>query len=239
MLAAHQDWNIDAFDFNSAYLNGELGEDKEIYMEEPPGYETSGEDSIKRLQKAIYRLKQAGQKWYDALTHVLTDIGFRVSSADPGVFVACKGEHILILAAHVDDCIITRSSPRLIQDFKQKLNDCYALTDLRPVNWLLGIKVTRDQEAQTILLSQKGYISSILAQFNLQDAKAVNTPMLPSATYSKEDCPANDTKHACMARVPYHEAIGSLMYASVATHPDITFAVSTLSQFLDNPGEAH
>jgi len=29
------------------------------------------------------------------------------------------------------------------------------------------------------------------------------------------------------------------MYASVATHPDITFAVSTLSQFLENPGEAH
>ena len=29
------------------------------------------------------------------------------------------------------------------------------------------------------------------------------------------------------------------MYASVATCPNITFAVSTLSQFLDNPGEAH
>jgi len=29
------------------------------------------------------------------------------------------------------------------------------------------------------------------------------------------------------------------MYAAVATRPDIAFAVSTLSQFLDNPGEAH
>jgi hypothetical protein len=29
------------------------------------------------------------------------------------------------------------------------------------------------------------------------------------------------------------------MYAAIATRPDITFAVSTLSQFLDNPGEAH
>jgi hypothetical protein len=29
------------------------------------------------------------------------------------------------------------------------------------------------------------------------------------------------------------------MYASVATRPDITFAVSTLSQFLDNPGDVH
>ena len=163
VLAACQDWNIDAFNFNSAYLNGELGEDKEIYMEEPPRYKTSREDSVKHLQKAIYGLKQAGQKWYDALTCILTNIGFRVSSADPGVFVARKGEHILILTAHVANCIITRSSPVLIQDFKQKLNDCYVLTDLRPVNWLLGIKVTRDWEAQTISLLQEGYISSILA----------------------------------------------------------------------------
>jgi hypothetical protein len=42
-----------------------------------------------------------------------------------------------------------------------------------------------------------------------------------------------------MCKVPYREVIGSLMYASVATHPDITFAISTLSQFLENPGEAH
>jgi hypothetical protein len=29
------------------------------------------------------------------------------------------------------------------------------------------------------------------------------------------------------------------MYASIATHPDIMFTVLALSQFLDNPGEAH
>jgi hypothetical protein len=44
---------------------------------------------------------------------------------------------------------------------------------------------------------------------------------------------------ARMKKTPYREAVGSLMYAAVATRPDITFAVSTLSQFLENPGEAH
>ena len=42
-----------------------------------------------------------------------------------------------------------------------------------------------------------------------------------------------------MRKVPYHEAIGSLMYASVTTGPDISFAVTTLSQFLENPGVGH
>ena len=114
-LAACQDWDINAFNFNSAYLNGELGNNKEIYMEEPPRYETPEEDSVKHLQKAIYGLKQAGRKWYDTVTCMLTDIGFCVSSADPRVFVACKGEHVLILAAHVDNCIITGSSLQLIK----------------------------------------------------------------------------------------------------------------------------
>jgi len=42
-----------------------------------------------------------------------------------------------------------------------------------------------------------------------------------------------------MSKVPYCKAIGSLMYASIATCPDIMFTVLTLSQFLENPGEAH
>jgi hypothetical protein len=42
-----------------------------------------------------------------------------------------------------------------------------------------------------------------------------------------------------MKNTPYREAIGSLMYAAVATRPDIAFAISTLSQFLNNPGDLH
>jgi len=42
-----------------------------------------------------------------------------------------------------------------------------------------------------------------------------------------------------MERVPYQQAIGSLMWAAVATRPDIAFAVSLLSQFLENLGQIH
>ena len=42
-----------------------------------------------------------------------------------------------------------------------------------------------------------------------------------------------------MKKIPYCEAIGSLMYATVATHPNISHSVSTLSHFLDNPSMTH
>jgi hypothetical protein len=60
-LAACLGWELEAFDFNAAYLNGELDEGKEIYMQEPPGYESLRE-FVKLLLKALYGLKQAAVK---------------------------------------------------------------------------------------------------------------------------------------------------------------------------------
>ena len=238
-IAARNNWEVVAFDFNSAYLNGELGEGEEIYMQEPPGYESDLQEMVKLLLKALYGLKQAGRKWYDALLALLISLGFSVTVADPGVFVARRNGEVLILGVHVDDCAMTGSSPKLIAAYRQKLNERYVLTDLGPVSWLLGIQITRNRAARTISLSQAAYIKTIIARFSLADAKACSTPMVPSAQYSKGDSPASPTEAAHMRKVPYREAIGSLMYAAVATRPDITFAVSTLSQFLENLGEAH
>ena len=63
--------------------------------------------------------------------------------------------------------------------------------------------------------------------------------MVHGTILSKEDSPSSPDEITHMKKMPYREAIGSLMYAAVATRPDIAFAVSYLSQFLENPGEAH
>jgi len=39
--------------------------------------------------------------------------------------------------------------------------------------------------------------------------------------------------------VPYREFIGSLMFLSIATRPDISHIVSLLSQFNENPSKEH
>ena len=237
-LAVRQDWDIDSFDFDGAYLNGELSPDEEIYMQNPPGYD-GGEGTVKHLKKSLYGLKQAGRKWYDTLKRTLASLDFCVSVADPGVFHTRVGEHTIIIAVHVDDCAITGSSGKLLQEYKKKIHARHSITDLGPIHWLLGIKITRDRDARTILLSQESYFDTIIRRFNLESAKSIPTPIIPTISYSVHDAPTDETAAARMARIPYREAIGSLMYASVATCPDISFAVSTLSQFLENPGEAH
>jgi len=64
-LATCLGWDIICFNFNVAYLNGELEELEEIYMEQAPGYAEGGVGFIKRLKKVLYGLKQVGHRWYD------------------------------------------------------------------------------------------------------------------------------------------------------------------------------
>ena len=42
-----------------------------------------------------------------------------------------------------------------------------------------------------------------------------------------------------MSRVPYANAVGSLMYAMVCTRPDLAYVVSTVSRFMSNPEKQH
>jgi hypothetical protein len=139
----HYDWEIESFDFNGTYLNDTLDDNKEIYMQELLGYESEHAGAlVKRLKKSLYGLKQAGHKWYNALKNILIDLGFHISDTDPGMFHTHVDEYIIILAVHVDDCTLTGNSGKLIEQYKGKINEHYEFMDLRPIHWLLGIKIT-------------------------------------------------------------------------------------------------
>jgi len=106
--------------------------------------------------------------------------------------------------------------------------------NLGPMHWLLGMEVKRDHAAQAISLSQKAYLSSIIAWFHLEDAPSISTPMEARAQLVQAE---NDTSTG--PHVPYKEIIGSLMYAGKAMWPDIAFTVLALTQFTQDPARTH
>jgi hypothetical protein len=124
-------------------------------------------------------------------------------------------------------------------DAKESVRKYFELMDMGPVKWLLGIHVERDRASRTISLSQEAYIDSVVGRFNLEDGFKVSTPLDPNVTLTKELGPDNEAEKRRMSKIPYRSAVGSLMYASMATRPDITFTVQHLSQFFENPGQAH
>ena len=145
----------------------------------------------------------------------------------------------MILAVHVDNCLVAGSSQVLLDGFKMEINTKYKTTDLGPCKWLLGIKIDCNFKLHTIALSQHTYIESILTRFNFDDLKPLAIPMDPSAPLLKSQSPTTLAGVAHMNNVPYREAVGLLMYVSMRTRPDITFATSMVAQYLKNPGWEH
>ena len=64
----------------------------------------------------------------------------------------------------------------------------------------------------------------------------VTSPLAAHFKLSKEDCPSTDENRTDMLGVPYASAADSLMYAMVCTLPDIAYAASTVSRYMENPG---
>ncbi|KAL0441988.1 UNVERIFIED_CONTAM: Retrovirus-related Pol polyprotein from transposon TNT 1-94 [Sesamum radiatum] len=56
---------------------------------------------------------------------------------------------------------------------------------------------------------------------------------------SKDQSPKSDSEKKLMEKVPYSNAIGSVMYLMVCTRPDIAYAVSCLSRYMSNAGPPH
>ena len=64
-------------------------------------------------------------------------------------------------------------------------------------------------------------------------------PFQPHVRLSKNDHLKDDDAANYMKNVPYPSASASLMYAMVATRPDIAHAFRVVSRLMANPGRAH
>eukprot|EP00253_Pinus_taeda_P025349 PITA_25349 len=118
----------------------------------------------------------------------------------------------------------------LIENFKTVMKDEFEMTDMGLLRYFLGIEV--DQNENGIFISQARYINEVLSRFNMQECKAAITPTVMGLKLSKEDI-SKDFDPSL-----YKSIVGSLMYLT-ATRPDIMFAVSLISTFMERPKEAH
>ena len=96
----------------------------------------------------------------------------------------------------------------------------------------LRLRISRD--LSTISIHQAPYIRSMLSRFQMTDCVPVHTPLDPSLPLLY----ANANEKRCNHQL-YQEIMGSLNHLAVYSRPDISFAVSRLSQFNKDPTETH
>ncbi len=133
---------------------------------------------------------------------------------------------------YIDDIVLLARMTTELTELKQKLAASFKVKDLGRLNYLLGVKI--NYLSNGIFLNQKAYIEAMLARFNMESANPVETP---------NDCNvilvANDGYSQTVDRGHYQQLVGSLLYAAVATRPDVAYAVSTCCRFTSDPTVAH
>ena len=73
----------------------------------------------------------------------------------------------------------------------------------------------------------------------MQDSKLMDTSVDKSLSLSRDICHKTLEKKEKMCKVPYINAVDSLMYAMMCTHPDICYAVGLISRYQSNLGQKH
>jgi len=239
-LAARYDLDIDHLDVVTAFLQGDINE--EIYVKIPvinQDIKAVKQETIYKLKKAVYGLKQGSRCWNLKLDRVLTNLNFKRSTADPCVYQRNQGENILIIAIYVDDILIFSNNQKQKNDIKEKLKKEFKLKDLGEVTNCLGIRITRDRQRGLLWMDQSQYIDQVLNKFNMKDCNPSSTPLDKNQILTHEMSPKTKKEEEVMRNVPYREAIGCMMYAQLATRPDLAYGISVVSRFSNNPGVAH
>jgi hypothetical protein len=238
-LAACNDWEVEQLDVVTAFLEADTEE--EIYMRQPEGFrhtDIDGEERVCLLKKSLYGLKQAPRKWNKTITSWLDEYSFSQFKVGPGICVFIKEDELyVLLALYVEDIIIIGPTGSFIVRFKSAFGVRTLVQDLGSMSWLLGMTVERDRGNRIIKIRQHQYVLDMLERFNMVDCKPVGSPMAVDAL---SNCVETSTSKLLPGLVPYQSLIGSLLYASVGTRPDITMAViSHLSRYMYDPSHSH
>ncbi|SCZ93975.1 BZ3500_MvSof-1268-A1-R1_C078g00414 [Microbotryum saponariae] len=231
-LAAANGYHVHQADIDKAYLHGEL--DHDIWMTTPRGFDFPS-DKVLRLRRSIYGLKQAGRIWNRHIDTSLRNLGYKATGTDHCIYSRIDDQQRPhYIALYVDDLLIVSPALDEIERVISGLEQRYGVKRLGPAEYILGIQIRRLDDG-SIALSQERYIMDVLARFHFDTTtRGTTVPMTPGLSLTA--IPGQGTERI---RSWYLQAIGSLLYISLGTRPDIAFAVSYLSRFANNPGRRH
>jgi hypothetical protein len=182
------------------------------------------------LSKSLYGLKQAPRAWFQRFSSHLQHAGFHATRSDSSLFGYKHGADVAYLLLYIDDIILTVSTLVFLHCVVDGLKGTFAMKDLGPLHYFLGIQVQRDRHG--FHLHQASYDADVLDHTGMMNYKLASTPVdtKPKA-YAAAGTPATDV-------VFYHSIIGALQYLTL-TIPDIAYAINQVCLHMHSPCDVH
>ncbi len=206
-------------------------------MQQPEGFiDEKYPNKVCRLKKTLYGLKQSARCWNEALDTYLKSNGYTQSDADGCIYYYTKmeGNKLLIIAVYVDDTVIASNDLQLLRIAKKKLKQKFKMDDRGEIHFLLGMRILRNRKDRILTIDQSAYLENIIQKYGMEDCRPIATPMEAGKSVT-----ALSDEEEVVDIHTYQSVVGSLIYASICTRPDLTNTVRVLSQFMSKPGSQH
>ena len=196
-----------------------------IYLKTPAGVELDSDkgDSVLKLERNLYGLKDAGRTWFEYLTNKLETIGFVATESDPCVYT--RGRDIIIL--YVDDCIlICKTKTEAERLYKQIQQQGFTTTDEGSMEQYLGMQIKRNEDG-IFHISQPFLIDRIITAVpSMKNSRSSKTPAATGTTLPRDEegKPRKETWH-------YRSVIGMMNYLVKCSQPELAFSVHQCARF--------
>ncbi|XP_057424703.1 uncharacterized mitochondrial protein AtMg00810-like [Lotus japonicus] len=200
-------------------------------MHQPLGFRDSNHPYyVCRLRKSLYGLMQAPRAWYQRFADYVSTIGFQHSTSDHSLFIYRRGSDMAYLLLYVNDIILICSSHALRKSIMTLLASEFAMKDLRPLSYFLGIAVTR--HAGGLFLGQSTYARDIIARAGMTSSNPSATPVDTKQKLS------TSVGTPCDDPTLYRSLAGALQYLTF-TCPDISYVVQQVCLHMHAPRTEH
>jgi hypothetical protein len=219
-------------DVRVAFLHALL--EKSVYMRMPPG--ANDEGSIKKVNKALYGLRQAPAAWNRQIREFLFSKGFENCPTEPSIYIkkGQNGKVSCMIGLYVDDFIIA-GDLSAIQEIKEEMALQFDIKDMQEAEHVLGYYLTRDGY-NTTRLTQPALTKSLIDSFQdwLHDARPMKSPWIGKDIDSESVDEKLERAGVVMTKEMkkrYRAALGVFQYLANGTRPDLSFTVNRLSRY--------
>ena len=222
-------------DIETAFLEGRVEE--EIYIKLPEGLEkikSINNGKIGRLNAAIYGLVQASRAFFQRMTMFLVQkLNFSQSKVEACLFT----KKDIIIGLYVDDLLVVGNRNE-VEIFRDEVKLEFKTREYNILDEFVGCQM-QWKGRDTVVFHQERIAHELVANMNkeIKRLKKYETPGVPGGNIVRalEGEPLMEDEK----QKRYRSCVGSLLYLTKYSRPDISNSVRELSKVIDKGTDGH